>query len=158
MRAILRSGRACAHSTGVATDDCAAVREAVRRLGGDIRLALDDTGAGVANFGHIVELRPDFVKLDASLVRNVNVNLGRQALVVAMRYFARSAGCRLIAEGIETEEEARTLTSLGVEFGQGYWLGRPQLARAIASTRSPGRVAGAGPRRSRASTTAARAG
>ena len=141
-----------------AIDHYSAVRDAVRGLGRDIRLAVDDSGAGVANFGHIVELRPDFVKLDASIVRAVNVNLERQALVVAMRYFARSAGCRLIAEGIETEAEARTLTSLGVEFGQGFWLGRPQRARVIASTRSPGRVAGAGPRRSAAPMVAAHAG
>jgi EAL domain-containing protein (putative c-di-GMP-specific phosphodiesterase class I) len=43
-----------------------------------------------------------------------------------MRHFARTAGCRLVAEGIETAEEARTLTELGVEFGQGYWFGRPE--------------------------------
>jgi EAL domain-containing protein (putative c-di-GMP-specific phosphodiesterase class I) len=68
------------------------------------------------------------VKLDIGLIRRVNVNLGRQALVVGMRHFARTAGCRLIAEGIETREEARTLTELGVEFGQGYLFGRPKRA------------------------------
>jgi PAS domain S-box-containing protein len=107
-------------------EDYDAVREAVRALGRDIRLAVDDAGAGVANFGHIIDLRPDFVKLDISLVRRVNVNLERQAMVVGMRHFARTAGCRLIAEGIETEEEARTLTALGVEFGQGYLFGHPE--------------------------------
>lgn len=107
-------------------DDYAAVRAAAAALGSGVRLAVDDAGVGVANFGHIIELRPDFVKLDMSLVRRVNVDLGRQALVVAMRHFARTAGCRLIAEGIETDEEARALRQLGVEFGQGYWFGRPQ--------------------------------
>ena len=108
-------------------EDYDAVREAIRSLGKDIRLAVDDAGAGVANFGHIIDLRPDFVKLDISLVRRVNANLGRQAMVVGMRHFSRTAGCRLIAEGVETLEEARTLTALGVEFGQGYLLGRPEL-------------------------------
>ena len=42
-----------------------------------------------------------------------------------MRHFARTAGCRLVTEGVETEEEARTLTELGVEFGHGYLFGRP---------------------------------
>ena len=66
------------------------------------------------------------MKLDISLVRRVNANMGRQALVVGMRHFSRTAGCRrLIAEGIETEEEAATLRALGVEFGQGYLFGRP---------------------------------
>jgi len=105
--------------------DYEALREAVHDVGGDVRLAVDDAGAGIANFGHIVELRAHFVKLDISLVRGVNVSLGRQALVVAMRHFARTAGCRLVAEGVETGDEARALTQLGVEFGQGYWFGRP---------------------------------
>ncbi len=43
-----------------------------------------------------------------------------------MRHFSRTAGCRLVAEGIESEEEARTLTGLGVEFGQGYFFGHPE--------------------------------
>lgn len=109
-----------------AIDDYDALRDAIRSLGRNIRVAVDDAGAGVANFGHIIDLRPDFVKLDISLVRHVDANLGRQAMVVGMRHFSRTADCRLIAEGVETPEEADTLTSLGVEFGQGYLFGRPQ--------------------------------
>jgi PAS domain S-box-containing protein len=105
--------------------DYAALRNAIRDLGNDVRVAVDDAGVGVANFGHIIELGAEFVKLDASIIRRVNGNLGRQALVVGMRHFARTSGCRLVAEGIETEDELRTLRSLGVEFGQGYWIGRP---------------------------------
>lgn len=117
-------------------DDYHAVREAVRDLGHNVRLAVDDAGAGAANFGHIVELRPDLVKLDISLVRRVNADPGRQALVMAMRHFSRTSGCRLIAEGVETEEEAHALTELGVEFGQGYWFGRPDRAEAWARSGS----------------------
>ena len=112
-------------------DDYVAVRAATAALGSDMRLAVDDAGVGIANFGHIIDLRPDFVKLDISLVRRVNADLGRQALVVAMRHFARTAGCRLVAEGVETAEEARTLKQLGVEFGQGYWFGRPEPVGAM---------------------------
>jgi len=112
--------------------DYVALQNAIRSLGHDVRLAVDDAGAGVANFGHIIELGPDFVKLDEGLVRRVNSNLGRQALVVGMRHFARTAGCRLVAEGVETAEEARTLTELGVEFGQGYFFGIPEPAPARA--------------------------
>ena len=103
-------------------------RAAVRSLGHDIRLAVDDAGAGVANFGHIIDLGPDFVKLDQSLIRRVNAHLGRQALVVGMRYFSRASGCRLVAEGVETEGEAKTLAELGVEFAQGNWFGQPEPA------------------------------
>ncbi len=109
-------------------------RAAVRSLGHDIRLAVDDAGAGVANFGHIIDLGPDFVKLDQSLIRRVNAHLGRQALIVGMRYFSRASGCRLVAEGVETEGEAKTLSGLGVEFGQGNWFGRPEPARRRPST------------------------
>jgi PAS domain S-box-containing protein len=107
-------------------EDYRAAREAILAVGNDIRIAVDDAGVGVANFGHIIDLRPDFVKLDISLVRRVNANLGRQALVVGMRHFSRTAGCRLVAEGVETEEEARALRELGVEYGQGYLFGRPE--------------------------------
>ena len=111
--------------------DYTAFREHVAALGRSIRIAVDDAGAGVANFTHIVELHPDLVKLDIGLVRGVNSDPGRQALVIAMRHFARAAGCHLIAEGIETQDEAATLRSLGVEFGQGFLFGRPQDAEAF---------------------------
>jgi EAL domain-containing protein (putative c-di-GMP-specific phosphodiesterase class I) len=117
-------------------EDYAALRTAVGAVGHDIRLAVDDAGAGVANFGHIIELRPDFVKLDISLVRGVNADLGRQAMVAGMRHFARTAGCRLIAEGVETAEEARTLAGFGVELGQGYLLGRPEPVEVWAGVRA----------------------
>ncbi len=123
-------------------DDYDVVRDAVRALGKDIRLAVDDAGAGVANFGHIIDLHPDFVKLDISLVRRVNANLGRQAMVVGMRHFSRTAGCRLIAEGVETVEEARTLAALGVEFGQGYYFGRPEPVEVWTGAGTVGRTAG----------------
>jgi PAS domain S-box-containing protein len=113
--------------------DYETLRDAVRGRGPDVRLAVDDAGAGVANFGHSVELRPDFIKLDRTLVSGVNFNLGRQAIVVGLRHFARTAGCRLVAEGIETEEEAQTLLELGVEFGQGFLFGRPEPAELLST-------------------------
>jgi EAL domain-containing protein (putative c-di-GMP-specific phosphodiesterase class I) len=92
---------------------------------GRARLAVDDAGAGYAGLRHILELRPQFVKLDISLVRHVDTDQARQAMVAGMAHFARNAGCQLIAEGIETEDELAELIRLGVEFGQGYLLGRP---------------------------------
>ena len=106
-------------------DDYSAIREAIAALGPDVRVAVDDAGAGIANFGHIVELRPDYVKLDAKLIRGLNSDLARQALVVGLRHFARAMGHYVIAEGIETEEELAALRALDVRFGQGYLLGRP---------------------------------
>ncbi len=105
--------------------DYPGLRHAARGLGNNVLVAVDGVGSGVANFAHIVELQPDFVELDIQLVRGINQDAARQALVVGLRHFARSVGCRLIAEGIETDAELETLRSLGVELGQGYLLGRP---------------------------------
>lgn len=107
-------------------DDYAALRTAIDALGPAARLAVDDAGAGFASLRHIVELRPDFVKLDRSLVADIDADPGRQAIVAGMRHFARTTDCRLIAEGIETEAELATLRSLEIELGQGYLLGRPE--------------------------------
>jgi EAL domain-containing protein (putative c-di-GMP-specific phosphodiesterase class I) len=88
-------------------------------------LAVDDAGAGYAGLHHILELRPHFVKLDISLVRNIDSDPARQAMVSSMTRFARSVRCALIAEGIETESELEALKLLKVEYGQGYFLAKP---------------------------------
>jgi len=108
-----------------AISDYGAVRAAVTLLGPDVRLAVDDAGAGVANFTHIVELRPDFVKIDASLVAGVNSDLTRQALIVGLHHFAQATNGWVIAEGVETDEERQSLIGLDVVLGQGYLFGRP---------------------------------
>jgi EAL domain-containing protein (putative c-di-GMP-specific phosphodiesterase class I) len=89
------------------------------------KLAVDDAGAGYAGLRHILELRPQFVKLDISLVRHVDTDPARQAMVAGMAHFARNAGCELIAEGIESEEELKELVRLGAHLGQGYLFGKP---------------------------------
>jgi EAL domain-containing protein (putative c-di-GMP-specific phosphodiesterase class I) len=112
----------------VAIEDYDAVRGALAKLGPDIRLAVDDAGAGFASFRHILELKPDFVKVDIALVRNVDTEPARQALIAGLGYFAVKGGIRLIAEGIETREELESLRALGVPFGQGFLLGVPRDA------------------------------
>ncbi len=92
---------------------------------GKVRLAVDDAGAGYAGLRHILELRPQFVKLDLSLVRNVDTDPARRAMVAGMAHFAHDSGCELIAEGIETEGELAELVRLGVAYGQGYLFGKP---------------------------------
>ena len=113
------------------------LREAVFRLGPDVRLAVDDVGAGVANFRHLVELRPEFVKIDVSLVRGVDTDLSRQAVVAGILHFAAAAHCEVIAEGIETEAELAMVTELGVTLGQGYLLGRPAPAETWLHAQGP---------------------
>ncbi len=91
------------------------------------RLAVDDTGAGFASLRHILDVRPDFIKLDIGIVRGVDHDLSRAAVSEMMVRFAERVGIQLIAEGIETQGECDTLRELGVVFGQGYLLGRPAI-------------------------------
>jgi PAS domain S-box-containing protein len=113
----------------VAIDDYAALRAELAVLGPSVRLAVDDAGAGYASFRHILELAPSFVKLDIGLIRGINTDTARQALLAGMAYFAVKRKIRLVAEGIETRQELEILRSLAIRYGQGYLLGRPQHGR-----------------------------
>lgn len=105
--------------------DYGAFHAAIEALRPRVELAIDDAGAGFASLRHILELRPDFVKVDRSIVAGLDADPARQALMVGLRHFVRATECRLIAEGIETEAERATLRSLDIRLGQGYLLGRP---------------------------------
>lgn len=111
-----------------AIPDYPLLRAAAHDLGPDVSLAVDDAGAGVANFNHLVELRPAFVKIDIAMVRNVHLDLPRQAMIVGLAHFANTAECTVIVEGLETRAERNTVMQLGVGMGQGYLLGRPAPA------------------------------
>jgi len=107
-------------------DDYEAVRAALRTLGPNVRLAVDDAGSGYASLRHILALKPAFVKLDIEWVHGIDHDPVRRALVSGLIYFASETGCELIAEGIETASELGALRELGIKLGQGYLLGRPQ--------------------------------
>ncbi|HEY3548354.1 MAG TPA: PAS domain S-box protein [Propionicimonas sp.] len=108
-----------------AIEDYPAVRRAIARLGPSVSLAVDDAGAGFASLRHVVELNPQFLKVDISLVRAIDRDLTRQAMVAGLAQFAQRARCTVIAEGIEHRAELVMLRELGVPHGQGYLLGRP---------------------------------
>ena len=108
----------------VAVSDYAELRRQLKELGVAFRIAVDDAGAGYASMTHVVELEPALVKLDISLIRGIDKDPIRQALVAGMLFFSERANCRLLAEGIETEAELATLATIGIPLGQGYLLGR----------------------------------
>ena len=99
----------------------------IRRRGA--RLAIDDVGAGFANMRHILQLRPDIIKLDISLTRDIDTDAARRALAGSIAQFGSQTGAVVVAEGIETAAELDTLVGLGIGFGQGYLLGRPAELR-----------------------------
>ena len=109
----------------VEIDDYASLMAALDQVRPYAMLAVDDAGAGYAGLHHILELRPQYVKLDISLVRSIDNDPARQAMVTGMAHFAEAVGCALIAEGIETENELTALRLLTIQYGQGYFLARP---------------------------------
>lgn len=96
-------------------------------------VAIDDAGAGFSSLQAIAQLRPDFIKMDMSLVRGVDGDPVKRALMETFVAFAEKIGCFIIAEGIETENELRTLVKMGVHYGQGYRLGRPGQPKSVPS-------------------------
>jgi EAL domain-containing protein (putative c-di-GMP-specific phosphodiesterase class I) len=88
-------------------------------------IAIDDTGTGYSGLETVVELRPNFIKLDISIVRDIDKNLPKQELIKAIKAFSKELNSTVIAEGIETEEELRTLKEIGINIGQGFLFARP---------------------------------
>jgi EAL domain-containing protein (putative c-di-GMP-specific phosphodiesterase class I) len=115
-------------------DEIAKAMAPLRERG--LRVSVDDTGAGLTSFRHIVSLRPDIVKLPMSLTRNIDSDGARRALASALMQFANESAATIIAEGVETAAELKALRAIGVTRAQGYFLGRPvPLATASALCR-----------------------
>ena len=112
-----------------AIDDYDVVRSALSGFEPTVQLSIDDAGAGFASLRHVVMLQPDFVKLDRTWVSGIHLEPTKQAMVAGLVHFADATGCILVAEGIEADEESDMLVDLGVRYGQGYLLGRPEPVR-----------------------------
>jgi EAL domain-containing protein (putative c-di-GMP-specific phosphodiesterase class I) len=97
--------------------------KALRRLG--FGFAVDDAGAGYASFSLVAALRPSIIKIDREIAHGVAHDDAKQALVEAFVSFGARLGARLVAEGIDTRADFAMLTTMGVDFGQGYLIGRP---------------------------------
>lgn len=91
-----------------------------------VRIAVDDAGAGFSSLRHVLQLEPDYIKLDVSLTQSIDHDRKRRALAAGMIGFANELGAQIVAEGIEAAAELDTLLELGVPFGQGFLVGRPE--------------------------------
>jgi EAL domain-containing protein (putative c-di-GMP-specific phosphodiesterase class I) len=89
------------------------------------QIALDDTGTGYSSFETILKVKPNFIKIDISMVRNIDTDPLKQTMIRALINIARSINARSIAEGVETVSEYATLRELGVDFCQGYLFSKP---------------------------------
>lgn len=89
------------------------------------RIALDDIGSGYNSLKTLVRVKPDFIKLDKELIRNIDKHPEKQNLVEILMEFASQSDTNIIAEGIESKHELHFLQKRGVPLGQGYVLGKP---------------------------------
>ena len=105
--------------------------EDLRTLG--LALAVDDFGMGYSNLSRLVELAPDIVKLDMSLVRPLADPAAPTRLVSGIIQLAHDLGATVIGEGVETPAQLSTLRDLGCDAVQGFYIGRPALASGIAA-------------------------
>lgn len=103
---------------------------ALRQTG--MRVAVDDAGAGYSSLKHILQLKPDFIKLDIGLTRDIDRDPARRAMAAALIAFAHHTGSRIVAEGVETALELDTLGELGADAAQGYYLARPAALDVVA--------------------------
>lgn len=111
------------HSMIAGYDDLRDVLRPLRKAG--LRVAIDDAGAGYASLRHVVELRPDFIKVDRELVHGLADDHARRVAVSAFVLLALDLDATVIAEGLERPADLAALYDLGVDAAQGFLLGRP---------------------------------
>ena len=100
--------------------------EDIKRYTDDgFQIALDDTGTGYSSFETILKIKPHYIKIDISMVRNVDTDPLKQTMIEALVNIAKSINAKCVAEGIETVSEYRKIMELGVDFCQGYLFAKP---------------------------------
>ena len=103
------------------------VRDYYGNLG--LQIALDDVGAGYASLESILELSPDYIKVDRAFVAGIDEDPMRQELLSALQTLADKINAKIIGEGLDKLAELETLRRLGISFGQGWLFGKPHPLR-----------------------------
>ncbi len=109
--------------------------EEYKRMG--FRTAIDDFGAGYSGLNLLAKFQPDLIKLDMELIRGIDADAVRRAIVLSIVMVCRDLGIQIVAEGVETEAEFRTLRDCGIGLFQGYLFARPAF-QALAAPAFPG--------------------
>jgi EAL domain-containing protein (putative c-di-GMP-specific phosphodiesterase class I) len=108
-------------------DDFRLIKEFITRVKAlGVKIAIDDFGSGYSNFIRLLNFQPDILKIDGSLVKNITTDELSLSVVTAMVTFAKEQNLQVIAEYVESEEVYHLLNSLGVEYSQGYYFGKPE--------------------------------
>jgi c-di-GMP phosphodiesterase len=104
--------------------DISAFIERVKKFG--CRIAIDDFGTGYSNFAHILRLNVDFIKIDASLIKNLDIDLSAQDIVRTIVEFAHRLNIKTVAEFVHSEDIYDECIELGIDYLQGYYLSEPK--------------------------------
>ncbi len=111
-----------------AVEDFDTVREFVEFIESKgVKIAIDDFGSGYSNFHRILEIKPDILKIDASLIRNIENSNISYAITKTIVAFAKLQGIQTVAEFVENEKIFKILLDLGVDYSQGYYFGKPEV-------------------------------
>ncbi|MBE0491598.1 MAG: EAL domain-containing protein [Sulfurospirillum sp.] len=89
------------------------------------KIAIDDFGSGYSNFEYLIKLQTDYIKIDGSLIKNINTQKESFVVVSTIVNFAKQMGIKTIAEYVETEEIFKMVKSLGIDYSQGYYFAQP---------------------------------
>ncbi len=90
-------------------------------------IAIDDFGAGYSSDNSLIKIKPDFIKIDMQLIRNIHNDKEKQQRVVNLIEYSQIIDANVIAEGVECKEELNYLISIGVDYVQGFYIGIPQF-------------------------------
>ena len=90
-------------------------------------VAIDDFGSGYSNFAHLLKLNPEYIKIDGSLIKNINTDKNSLIIVRTINSFAHDLGIKTVAEYVHSREVFEVLKSIGIDEFQGFYFGKPQL-------------------------------
>ena len=110
------------------------IKQTIRGSSG--AFALDDYGSGYSNERSLLELSPNYIKIDLSIIRDIDTDANKRQIVSNTVSYAHQRGMKVVAEGLETADEVRTVLSLGVDLLQGFFLAMPQVEPGSASEES----------------------
>ncbi len=106
--------------------DFDSVREFVRNIRScNMKFAIDDFGSGYSNFLYLAELKPDYLKIDGSLIREIHKKEELRKIVETINNFAHSLGIKTVAEFVHSEEVLKVVKEIGIDYSQGFYLGKP---------------------------------
>ena len=107
--------------------DISAIKHFIKRIKHHgVKIAIDDFGSGYSNYERLLSYRPDILKIDGSLIRNLDKNSYSRAIVKSIVSFARDQHIKTTAEFVENETIYEHVRALGIDYSQGYFFGKPQ--------------------------------